>query len=995
MRERHEPGLSEADERDDGLRAWLRAEFSRAAGVSQDAYRPEERFRHYGIDSAQATAILGRLSRRLNRKLAATLVWEYPTLDALADYLEGEGCSEGRGGGSASSIAPRSDPRGRVQREDARPSHEPIAIVGLACRFPGGGDSPEAFWSLLRDGVDTIREVPAQRWDVTRYYDEELRAPGKMNTRWGGFLERVDQFDPGFFGISPREAEHMDPQQRLILEVAWEALEHAHHVPHLLRGTRTGVFLGAMWSDYARLIGPSLVNVDQHTATGQDTSILAGRVSYTLGLEGPSMTVNTACSSSLVAVHLACQSLRRGESALALAGGVSLIVSPASTVVMSKFGAMSPDGRCKAFDARANGYVRGEGAGIVVLKPLSRALLDGDAVICVIRGSAVNNDGFSNGLTAPSPKAQQAVLRDAYRDAGVEPHRVHYVETHGPGTILGDPIEASSLGAVLGAGRDASRPLILGSVKTNLGHLEASAGAAGLIKTALAMRHRAIPRNLHFEVPNPHIDWSDLHLQVARERQPWPHPDEAALAGVSSFGFGGTNCHVVLEGMPSPALLFPLSAPTAEGLARSVLELLPTVAGLDDGDAALAALAARLRSSAEDGEHRAAFVARCKTELFDAVTARIRKPRGAEGPAWRGRSQVVFVCAGQGSQWLGMGRSLVATEPAFRAELLACDAEFRRRAGFSVMEELVATPERSRLEEVEVVQPVLFSLQVSLGALWRSWGVDPDAVIGQSMGEIGAAYLAGILRLEDAAQIICARSRLANTLSGKGGMAAVALPAAQAEALVEAHREQVAVAAYNSPGLVVLSGEQTALESVLLELERRNVDVSRVKVAYASHCPQIDELRGPLAESLAGIAPRAASTRMVSTVTEEELCGPECTAEYWFRNLRQPVRFAQVVGALLAERETVFVELSPHPILVRPIEEIRRGSSERARPGLALGSLRRGEDERFALLQTLGALFECGRLRPVVRPAPAAVPLLLSAKSEAALRARAAQIRDL
>ncbi len=515
------------------LEGWLRAQLGGLLGVAPDALDPTARFKTLGLDSARATELVARLSVHLKRALPPTLAWEYPTLERLAVHLT---ASTGAGPSAKEPAAEGA----RASGED-----EPIAIIGVGCRFPGGASSPEAYWELLRGGKDAIGEVPPDRWSLPEYFSPDLAAPGKMSTRWGGFLDGVDRFDPHFFGINAREAAQMDPQQRLALELAWEALEDATIVPESLRESHTGVYLGAMWSDYARLASERQVN--PYTATGQDTSILAGRLSYVLGLRGPSLVVNTACSSSLVALHLACQGLRSGEASVSLAGGVSLILSPLSTVAMSKFGAMAPDGRCKAFDARANGYVRSEGGGVVVLKPLSRALRDGDRIYCVVRGTAINNDGFSNGLTAPSPQAQEAVLREAYARAGVPPEKVHFVETHGPGTALGDPIEAGALGAVLGTGRGPEQPLRIGSVKTNLGHLEAAAGMAGLAKVALQLQRRALVKNLHFETPSPHIDFERLKLKVQTEREPWPVTGEAPVAGVSSFGFGGTNASIVLE----------------------------------------------------------------------------------------------------------------------------------------------------------------------------------------------------------------------------------------------------------------------------------------------------------------------------------------------------------------------------------------------------------------------------------------------------------------
>ncbi|HWL69312.1 MAG TPA: beta-ketoacyl synthase N-terminal-like domain-containing protein, partial [Geminicoccus sp.] len=549
------------------LRALLRGALARQLGLEPAAIDENERFHRYGLDSAGARSLIQALAQALGRPLPATIVWDHPTLDRLARHLAGE------------QVTGRRPPPVPLSPD------EPIAVVGLSCRVPGAAD-PEAFWRLLMDGVDAIREVPAERWPIGRLFDPDPARPGRMNTRFGGFLDGVDQFDAAFFGISPREAAQMDPQQRLALELAWEAFEDAGWRPSLLAGRRAGVFLGAMWSDYARLL-TGAEGIAQHTATGQDTSIVSARISYALGLEGPSLTVNTACSSALVAVHLACQSLRSGESELALAGGVHLVLAPESTIALTKFGAMAPDGRCKAFDARANGYVRGEGGGLVALKPLSRAEADGDRIYAVILGSAVNNDGPSNGLTAPNPDAQRAMLEDALAAARLSPGSVDYVEAHGTGTALGDPIEAGALGAVLGRGRPPSGRLRIGSVKTNIGHLEAAAGAAGLIKTVLALDRRRLPPSLHFQTPSPHIEFDALGLQVQTDPEPWPDRPHPPTAGVSSFGFGGTNCHVVLRARPrtgevggDPVLVFSGNGGVWPGMGRDLLAGSPGFAAL-------------------------------------------------------------------------------------------------------------------------------------------------------------------------------------------------------------------------------------------------------------------------------------------------------------------------------------------------------------------------------------------------------------------------------
>src|SRR5271157_1320092 len=516
------------------IQAWLVAKLSERLGLESHEIDVREPLASYGLGSTEAVSLAGELAEWLGRQLSPALVYEYPTIEALARHLAGSP--------NESEVASRAG-------EDREAKSEPIAVIGIGCRFPGAND-PAAFWQLLRGGVDAIREVPADRFDQHAFYDPDPAAPGKMNTRWGGFLGQVDQFDSNFFGISPREASRMDPQQRLLLEVSWEALQDAGQVPERLAGTQTGVFIGIATNDYGRLQWNDLARIDAYAGTGNALSIAANRISYQFDFRGPSIAIDTACSSSLVAVHLACCSLRTSESTLALAGGVNLILSPAIAINFTKAGAMAPDGRCKAFDARANGYVRSEGAGVVVLKPLPIALADGDPIYAVIRGSAVNQDGRSNGLMAPNPHAQEAVLREAYRRAEVSPGTVQYVEGHGTGTLLGDPIEAKALGAVLAVDRPLGRPCLVGSVKTNLGHLEAAAGIAGLIKVALALKHREIPPSLNFEEPNPHIPFDRLPLRVQRTLGPCPAEPVPALAGVSSFGFGGTNAHVVLQEAP-------------------------------------------------------------------------------------------------------------------------------------------------------------------------------------------------------------------------------------------------------------------------------------------------------------------------------------------------------------------------------------------------------------------------------------------------------------
>ncbi|SEM07181.1 Acyl transferase domain-containing protein [Stigmatella aurantiaca] len=979
------------------LEGWLRSQLAGLLGVAPDALDPAARFKTLGLDSARATELVARLSAHLKRALPPTLAWEYPTLERLAAYLT-------TSPGAGPSVKEPAAEGARASGED-----EPIAIIGIGCRFPGGASSPEAYWELLRKGKDAISEVPPDRWSLPEYFSPDLAVPGKMSTRWGGFLEGVDRFDPHFFGINAREAAQMDPQQRLALELAWEALEDANIVPEALRESPTGVYLGAMWSDYARLASER--QVDPYTATGQDTSILAGRLSYVLGLRGPSLVVNTACSSSLVALHLACQGLRSGEASVALAGGISLILSPLSTVAMSKFGAMAPDGRCKAFDARANGYVRSEGGGVVVLKPLSRALRDGDRIYCVVRGTAINNDGFSNGLTAPSPQAQEAVLREAYARAGVPPEKVHFVETHGPGTALGDPIEAGALGAVLGAGRVPEHPLRIGSVKTNLGHLEAAAGMAGLAKVALQLQRRALVKNLHFETPSPHIDFERLKLKVQTEREPWPVTGEVPVAGVSSFGFGGTNAHAVLEAGPSsPATLLALGAPDAQTLRRRVLELLDVVSALHETEE-LRGVVKAAGLSLSEGPVRAAFVARGPGEMAELLSARLRDSRTSPVS---GAPHVCFLFPGHGAQWVGMGRDLLASSAHFRARMEACDRLFQPLAGWSLLDELVAPPSRSRLAEVDVVQAVLFALEVSLASLWRSFGVHADSVVGHSVGEVAAAHVAGILSLEDAVRVIHERGVLTRELAGKGGMVWLALGAQDALALVRELGVDLVLGAENGPRSSVLSGGEEALATLLAVLASRGIRGGRVNIAFASHSPQMDVLLARFEERLAGIRPQQSRVEMVSTVTGAVLAGPECDAAYWARNLRQQVCFSAAIGTVLARPGALCVEVSPHATLERLVHE----NSPRGASTPVFASFRRGEDALGGLLFTLGALYERGvspdwegvypgvhaqplpealraRRPDVDAPAGPAVVLPISAKSPGALRVLTQHLREL
>jgi acyl transferase domain-containing protein/acyl carrier protein len=852
-----------------------------------------------------------------------------------------------------------------------RARDEPIALVGIGCRFPRAG-SPEAFWRLLVDGVDAVSEVPASRWNAETFYDPDPDAAGKMSSKWGGFLDDVDQFDAGFFGISAREAEALDPQQRVLLEVAWEALERAGLPAERLAGAPVGVFVSTGPSDYSHLamMSDDWSHVDPYTSTGGAPAAASGRLSYVLGLHGPNFIVDSGCSSSLVAIHLACESLRRGESDVALAGGVNLTLSPYSTLVLSKLRALSSDGRTRAFDAAADGFVRGEGCGVVVLRRLGDALAARDPIVAVIRGSAINHGGAASGLTAPNAAAQTAVIRAALARAALAPERIEVVEAHGTGTALGDSIEVRALKEVFGG--DRARPLWLGSVKTNLGHLEASAGIAGLIKVALMLQHRTIAPHLHFTQPHPNLALHELAARIPVRAEPWPRSEAPRAAGVSSFGVGGSNAHVVLEEAPEPVAsasvpavaaeqdrLLPLSARDAEALrvlARQTAEGLrhPSAAPLAD----LCYTASRRRSH---HEHRLAVRGASATELADRLDGLARgevpigTSAGRSATSWRG---LVFVFSGQGSQWLGMGRELLATAPAFATALHACDRAVQAHAGWSVLEELRASPERSRLERVEIAQPSLFAVQIALAALWRSWGIEPDAVLGHSMGEVAAAHVAGALSLDDAARVICRRSELFAQVSGTGAMLMAELTQAQAEALVLAAGEGVSIAAYNGPRATVLAGTRAALAAISTTLAGQGVFHRSINVPFASHCAEVDPVLPQLHDALTSITPGSAAVPLFSTVTGTFLAGTELHAGYWVRNARQPVRFAQSVVELATSGYLDFLEIGPHPSLTATIAE---SLVELGLEGSSSPSLRRSEPELAAMLDGLGAFYAAGR----------------------------------
>jgi len=751
-----------------------------------------------------------------------------------------------------------------------------------------------------------------------------------------------------------------------LLELTWEALERAGQAPPALIGSRTGVFVGLMTTDYMLLgIDTPEETWDGYAATGSAHCFPAGRIAYTFGFQGPTMVVDTACSSSLVATHLACQSLRTGESDMAITGGANLMLSSVMSKMTARTNALSPDGRCKTFDARANGYVRGEGAGVLVLKRLSDAQRDGDPIFAVIRGSAVNQDGRSTGLTTPNVLSQQAMLRQALSNARVTSEEIGYVETHGTGTPLGDPIELEALRAVLGGPRENGGELVLGAVKTNIGHLEAAAGVAGLTKAILVLQQGTIPKNLHLRALNPRISLEGTPFVMPAENRPWPRGEKNRIAGVSSFGLSGTNAHVILEEAPLelteeaagrelPSYLLPLSAKTPEALvelAGAYAKMLAEPAGDHLYDIMYTAALRRMHH-----DHRLAVAGRTREELTAALSAFHRDgaaPGLVRGKASPGSSQkIVFVFPGQGSQWVGMGRQLCRDEPVFRASMELCHESIRRLGQFSLLDEIEANEQSSQLGKIHVVQATLFAIQVSLSALWRSWGVEPDAVVGHSMGEVAAARVSGILSLEDAVKVICRRSLALERIVGKGAMAYVGLSPEGAEKAIAGLESVLSVAVHNGPCSTVISGDPAALDVVLATLEQKGVFCRPVNVDVASHSPQVDSLKDDLAAVL-NLRPRATQIPMISTVTGEAVRGPELTADYWVRNLRETVLFSEVTQRLMDDRQIIFVELSPHPVLLSSIEEnLQLGKHE----GAAIGSLRRNTDERRSMLEALGAL---------------------------------------
>ncbi len=894
------------------------------------------------------------------------------------------------------------DARSRLREVEHRHS-EPLAIIGIACRYPGGIGSPEQLWEMVRDGVDAISDCPTDRgWDLQRLYDPEPGRPGATYVLEGGFLRDAADFDTDFFSISPREALAMDPQQRLLLEASWEAIESAGIEPASLRGSQTGVFMGGGSNGYG-LAQAGLAQGDSagHYVTGTSSSVMSGRVSYLFGLEGPAMTIDTACSSSLVAMHVGCSSLRVGESQLALVGGVCVMPTPIGFVEFSRQRVLAPDGRCKPFANCADGLGWSEGVGVLLLERVSDARRLGHPILAVVRGSAVNQDGASNGLTAPNGPSQQRVIRDALVDAELAPNQIDVVEAHGTGTTLGDPIEAQALLATYGQGRAEARELRLGSIKSNIGHAQAAAGVAGVIKMVMAMRHGLMPKTLHVDQPSQKVDWSAGSVRLLVEAEPWPQDGEPRRAGVSSFGISGTNAHVILEEAAPHAGDWQVGDDgenvTAEAGDYSTIGLsatgtLPMILSARD-DTGLRGQAARLSAFLRDNPdlkmadvgfslaRRSAFNRRAVAfggdrrdllGLFDGIAAEtpgLDVVQGVLGADGAGR--VVFVFPGQGSQWAGMGLELLQSSGVFTKRLRECCEAFAPFIDWSIEDVLRNVDGSPDLERIDVVQPVLFAVMVALAALWEACGVRPDAVVGHSQGEITAAHVAGGLSLADAARIVALRSRMLIAMAGHGGVVSVALGVGQVRERIERWGERLAVAGVNGPQAVAVAGDTEALREFLEQCAETDVRAREVPATVATHSSHVEPFREQLFEALATIEPRSSDISFYSTVTGGIFDTAQLDREYWYRNLREPVEFERAMRTMLDEGCRTFVEVSPHPVLrvgmhetvedafstqsVAGSEELEREAIEEIRDSAGLlTSLRRGDGSPRRFLTSLG-----------------------------------------
>jgi malonyl CoA-acyl carrier protein transacylase len=845
---------------------------------------------------------------------------------------------------------------------------EPIAIIGMDCRFPGGANNPDAYWKMLRNGGEGIVEVPRSRWDIEQYYDSDPNAPGKMYSRSGGFIEDVDLFDPQFFGISPREAESIDPQQRLLLEVSYTALENSGECLKKLRGSKTGVFIGQCFNDYSRrsINSGDLKRIDALNCLGNTSSISAGRIAYALGLQGVTLQLDTTCSSSLVAIHLACQSLRNQESNLAIAGGVNLMLSPEVTIGACRLQALSPDGRCKTFDAKADGYVRGEGCGIVVLKRLKDALADNNHILAIIRGSAVNHDGKSNGLTAPNGKAQEAVISEALVNARVQPEEIGYVEAHGTGTSLGDPIEVLALSKVFNGNRESK--LKIGSVKTNIGHLESAAGVASLIKVILSLQHKALPPHLNYDQPNPYIPWDKLPIEVCDRFTEWNN--ETRIAGVSSFGISGTNAHIIVEQAPQsllklqisdrerPLQILALSAKTSTALtklAHNYLAYLTTYPDLAIEDICFSANTGR-----EQFTHRLTILADSTQQLQQnllALSLQSQSPNIFQQPnpnPLNSQPKIAFMFTGQSSQYVGMAQQLYQTQPSFRQIIEQCSQILQPYLEQPLLSVLYPNDEKTSLiHQTQYAQPALFTIEYALAQLWMSWGIQPDVVMGHSLGEYVAATIAGVFSLEDGLKLVAHRAKLMQQLPAQGMMVAVLADEATVTKIIESYPEtQVSIAAINTPQNVVLSGKTETIESIVKAVEAQGLEVRPLNVSHAFHSSLMQPMLVEFEQVARQINYSPPKRKIISNVTGELIESEIATAKYWCSHIRQAVQFKAGVKTIEGLGCDVLLEIGAKPILLG-MARACLGETE----NLWLPSLRPQQSDWQQMLESLSGLY--------------------------------------
>ncbi|MEJ2405469.1 MAG: beta-ketoacyl synthase N-terminal-like domain-containing protein, partial [Candidatus Thiodiazotropha sp.] len=934
------------------VQAWMTAALGRHLRIDQKTIDIREPLSKYGMDSVSAISLIAELSEWIGKELPPTLAYDYPTIETLVNHLVHE------------HEAVISEPDSYKQQSN---ENDAVAVIGIGCRFPGA-DNPTAFWHILHNGIDTISEAPDSRWKSESGIPSAESATGSVELL-GGFIDGVDQFDAHFFGISPREAKKMDPQQRLLLEVSWQALENAGIQPSRLAGTKTGVFIGISTNDYSRLQLAYSDGLDIYAGTGSALSIAANRLSYLLDLRGPSWAVDTACSSSLVAVHQACQNIRNGECNLAIAGGVNLILAPELTIAFSHAQMLAKDGRCKTFDADADGYVRGEGCGVVILKPLNDALRDGNTIFSVIRGSAINQDGRSNGLTAPNGPSQQAVIRQALKNAKVKPSTISYVEVHGTGTPLGDPIEINSLVDVVSENRKPEQPCWVGSVKTNIGHLEAAAGIAGLIKVILALRHKQIPPHLHLRSLNPHISIDGTQFLIPEKLTQWKTKSALRVAGVSSFGFGGTNAHIIVEESPEnaselpaidrPVHLLALSAKTGNALTAMMDAydgFLQSHSHVPLGDICFSANTGRSHF-----DHRLAVMGASKDELQQ----QLRNARsGTHSTGWsqsarktRKAHKVAFLFTGQGSQYAGMGRQLYETHPIFRKTFDYCDELLRGSLTIPLRDVLYSKPESDTLlNEIAYTQSAIFVIEYALYELWRSWGITPTAVAGHSLGEYAAACAAGIFTLEEGLRLVTERSRLMLTLPQNGTMAAVFASEYEVRSAILAHTPKVSIAAFNGPRNIVITGKRTDIRKLTSILVRQGIESKPLNVAHAFHSELMEPMLDEFEREAATINFRSPDIPLICCLTGKPLSPDHLMgADYWRRQTREPVQFEKVIRSLDSEGYSIFLEIGAKPILVTLARQYL--GEEKT---LCIPSLQQGKGDWQVLSKSLAQMYAQG-----------------------------------